>query len=205
MHLQPHEQHKMSKQSIPVCFMGVVDYSMSTYCVYVVSQCRVVDTHNIVFDEHCASWPPDDCQQPMQQAIYVLLLADDNSDTLLAALPFQDMDSGMPAAVSPTEPDSGSSSPLGLTMLNLVSSPSHTTEISGMVLELLPLVFLEVSQVEPPVCKAPALAALKLPVCTLAGTQIVGSACGSTTTSCKQVEWVAAASAKHGGDTVVVT
>ena len=195
----------MSEQSIPIHFMGMVDYSTSMYHIYVISQHHVIDTHNIVFNEHCTSQPPDNHQQPTQQAIYIPLLADDDSDMPLVALPSQDMDSGTPAAASPAELDSGSPSPLTPTTLNLLSSPRCMTEISGMVLELLPLVFLEVSQVEPPVCKAPALAALKLPVCTLAGTQIVGSACGSTTTSCKQVEWVAAASAKHGGDTVVVT
>ena len=48
-------------QSIPICFMGTVDYSNSTYNVFNVNQRQVVDTHNVVFDKHSASHPPDDC------------------------------------------------------------------------------------------------------------------------------------------------
>lgn len=38
MCLHDHERHKISVQSIPVQFLGVVDYSSSMYCVYVVGQ-----------------------------------------------------------------------------------------------------------------------------------------------------------------------
>jgi hypothetical protein len=35
-----------------VQFVGVVDYSTSTYHVYIVNQKRTVDTWNVVFNEH---------------------------------------------------------------------------------------------------------------------------------------------------------
>ncbi|ELR24539.1 integrase core domain containing protein [Acanthamoeba castellanii str. Neff] len=47
MRLHAHERHKISKQSVPVRFMSVVDYSLSTYWVYIVSQRRIVDTDRV--------------------------------------------------------------------------------------------------------------------------------------------------------------
>ncbi len=55
MRLHDHQRHKTSSQSTPVRLIGVIDYSMSMYCVYVVNQKCVVDTHNVVFDEHSVS------------------------------------------------------------------------------------------------------------------------------------------------------
>jgi transposase InsO family protein len=53
MHLHTHEWHKISEQSMPVRFMSMVDYSLSTYQVYIIGQHCIVDTCNIVFNEHC--------------------------------------------------------------------------------------------------------------------------------------------------------
>jgi hypothetical protein len=80
MHLHTHEWHKISKQSVPVHFMSVVDYSLSTYWVYIVGQHCVIDTCNVVFDECCALCPPDDHPPPMH--ICVPLLLDDDNNTL---------------------------------------------------------------------------------------------------------------------------
>jgi len=52
--------HKTSVQSIPIHFLGTVDYSSSIYCVFIISQKRVVDTHNVIFNKRVDSHPPDD-------------------------------------------------------------------------------------------------------------------------------------------------
>jgi hypothetical protein len=78
MCLQAHKQHKVSAQSIPVQFMGVVDYSSSTYCIYIVGQRRVIDTCSVIFNKCCASRPPDDHPQPA--LVYIPLLNDDDNN-----------------------------------------------------------------------------------------------------------------------------
>jgi hypothetical protein len=55
MRLQNHERHKLSAQSTAVRFMGIVDYSSLTYRVYIVGQCWMIETCNVVFDERSAS------------------------------------------------------------------------------------------------------------------------------------------------------
>jgi hypothetical protein len=66
----------MLAQSIPIHFMGVIDYLTSTYWVYIPSQRRAVDTCNVIFDEHSASRPPTDDSSPA--FIYVPLSNEDD-------------------------------------------------------------------------------------------------------------------------------
>jgi hypothetical protein len=76
MWLHVHERHKTLAQSIPVCFMGVIDYLMSMYQVYIPSQRRAVDTCNVIFDEHSALRPPADNSSPV--FVYVPLSDEDD-------------------------------------------------------------------------------------------------------------------------------
>jgi hypothetical protein len=56
-----------------------VDYSSSTYHIYIVGQQHVIDTHSVIFNKHCASHPPDDRPQPA--LVYVPLLNDNDNNT----------------------------------------------------------------------------------------------------------------------------
>ncbi len=96
--------------------MGVVDYSSSTYCVYVVGQWRVVDTCSVIFDEHCVLCPPDDHPQP---ALVYIPLLDDNDDNVQAG------DEWAGAPVSPA-PDNDDMSATELSSNMLVLTPTLT-------------------------------------------------------------------------------
>lgn len=190
MRLHDHKHHKISVQSVPVCLLGVVDYSSSTYRVYVVGQRRAVDTRNIVFDERSASRPPEDPLQPGAAISYVLLLDDDDDkdgDTLLP----QVHNAGLVSATL----DTG----------EVPTTPAHKEEAATTGPHALdtPAKAMPVAVPSPiPATLAP-LAAPTKPEQSTSIVQIINSVRG--TVSSKQVEQAAAASAKHGGDVVTVT
>src|SRR5690242_2429231 len=82
MRLQPHKWHKTSTQAIPVRFVGIINYSTSTYCVYIPGQHQVINTRNVIFDTRSASRPPVDISTPL---VYAPLL-DDEEHVLLTSL-----------------------------------------------------------------------------------------------------------------------
>ncbi len=200
MRLHVHKWHKISEQSVPVRFMSMVDYSLSTYQVYIVSQRRVVDTRNVVFNKHCVLCPPDDCPPPMH--ICVPLLPDDDDDTpatlsslVLGSDEIADTPANSTETVLIHEPPAP----------DLASPDCSVLMASGAVASVPPLVPLDVGPAGPVSHMATAPAMATPLECTPTSTQIISSACGSTTTSSKQIERAAAASVKHGGETVVVT
>jgi hypothetical protein len=142
----------------------------------------------------------------MQHAIYVPLLDDDDGDTAPMVLCPHDLacdtpDPALSAGLTPELvllPNQAASDPILL--------PHCMTEVLPAMPESLLLVPQEdTSLADSPTCDAPVLAAAESPVGAPAGTQIIVSAHGSMTTSSKQIEWAATASAKYGGNTVVVT
>jgi hypothetical protein len=200
MRLHAHEQHKISKQSVPVRFMSVVDYSLSTYRVYIVGQRRVVDMCNVVFDECCASRPPDDHPPPTH--ICVPLLPDDNNNTpatLSSLILGGDAIANTPADSTETVLTHELPSP------DLASPDCPMPMASGAVASVSPPAPSDIGPAGPVSHMATALATAMPLECTPTSMQIIGSARGSTTTSSKQIEWAAAASAKYGGETVAVT
>jgi hypothetical protein len=200
MRLHAHEQHKISKQSVPVHFMSVVDYLLSTYWVYIVGQRHVVDTRNVVFDERCVSCPPDDHPPPTH--ICVPLLLDDDDDTLATlSSPILGGDAIANTPADSTETVLTHEPPLP----DLASPDCPTPMASGAAASVSPPAPLDVGPAGPASHMATAPATATPPECTLTSMQIIGSARGSTTTSSKQIEWAAAASAKYGGETVAVT
>jgi hypothetical protein len=189
MCLHAHERHKISEQSVPVRFMSVVDYSLSTYRVYIV-----------VFDERCASRPPDD--RPPPTHICVPLLPDDDDDmpaTLSSPILGGDAIANTPADSTETASTHEPPSP------DLASPDCPTPMASGAAASVSPPAPSDVGPAGPASHTATAPATATPPECTPTSTQIIGSAHGSTTTSSKQIERAAAASAKYGGETVAVT
>jgi hypothetical protein len=190
MRLQSHERHKTSVQAIPVQFIGVVDYSTSTYRVYVPEQRRAVDTHNIAFDERGSVQAPIDSNTPTQ-LIYTPLL--DDEDCSVDCFPVAAAEaSGPPAAASssaygPTALSCGTAMGTDIVPPDLpdqptVPPPNDATNTavtdSSHTLDTPP----------PP---GPPL--------------IVGSSWGSVVVPSKQIDRAAASSAKHGGAVVATT
>jgi transposase InsO family protein len=178
MRLQAHERHKVSAQSIPVRFMGVVDYSSSTYCVYIVGQWHVVDTHSVIFNEHCMLRPPDDHLQPA--LVYVPLL-NDNDDDAQAGNEW----AGTP--VSPT-PDHDNMSAAELSSTTLALTPTLTT------VSPTPNLNLHTPEALPPPDPTPTPALASRPELhaelsvACPPTMIIDSVCGSMTSSSKQIQ-----------------
>jgi hypothetical protein len=200
MRLHAHKRHKISKQSMPVCFMSVVDYSLSTYWVYIIGQRCIVDMCNVVFNEHCVLRPPDDCPPPMH--ICIPLLLDNNNDTLATlSSPILGGDAIANTPTNSTETTSTHEPPSP----DLASPNCPTPMASGAAASVSPPAPLDVGPAGPASHTATAPAMATPPECTPTSMQIIGSARGSTTTSSKQIEWAAAASAKYSGETVAVT
>jgi hypothetical protein len=200
MRLHAHERHKISEQSVPVRFMSVVDYSLSTYRVYIISQRHVVNTRNVVFNERCASRPPDD--RPPPTHICVPLLPDDDDDTpatLSSPILGSDAIANTPADSTETVSTHELPSP------DLASPDCPTPMASGAAASVSPPAPSDIGPAGPASHTATAPATATPPECTPTSTQIISSAHGSTTTSSKQIERAAAASAKYGGKTVAVT
>jgi hypothetical protein len=200
MHLHTHKQHKISKQSMPVRFMSMVDYSLSTYQVYIISQHHIINTHNIVFNKHCTSHPPDDHPPPTH--ICVPLLPDNNNNTpATLSSPILGSDAITNTPTNSTETTSTHEPPSP----DLASPNCPTPMASGAAASVSPPAPSDVSPAGPASHTATAPAMATPPECTPTSTQIISSAHSSTTTSSKQIKQAATASTKYSGKTVAVT
>jgi hypothetical protein len=195
MCLQAHKQHKVSAQSIPVQFMGVVDYSSSTYHIYIVGQQHVIDTCSVIFDKCCVLCPPDDHPQPA--LVYVPLL-NDNDDDAQAGNEW----AGTPVSPTPDHDDTSAAEPLSTT---LALTPTLT------MVGPTPNLNLHAPEALPPPDPTPTLVLASRPELhakpsvACPPTTIINSVHSSMTSSSKQIKQAAAASVKHGGDTMTMT